>query len=266
MAANGQNARGVHATRVLDGKKGFTIDGLIAAANDTYLTAFEPLIPALLKSYDAMAAGDPLKTSLAPQIKALRGWDLRYSIASVPTSLAIFWGEDMMRSTGAAARAKDVQTLDYMESGATDQDRLSSLSRASAKLEKDFGKWQTPCGDISRFQRLTGDIVQHYDDSKPSIPVPFTSSTWGSLATFGQTGASDAKKIYGDRGNSFMAVVEFGPRIKAKSLLAGGESGDPNSKHFYDQALMYSKSQYKDVLFYREDVEKHGEKTYHPGN
>ena len=133
-------------------------------------------------------------------------------------------------------------------------------------MQRDFGKWQTPWGDINRFQRLTGDIVQPFDDAKPSIPVPFTSSTWGSLAAFGMTTPANVKKIYGDRGNSFMAVVEFGPRIKAKSLLAGGVSGDPKSKHFADQALMYSKSQYKEVLFYREDVEKHAERTYHPGN
>jgi acyl-homoserine-lactone acylase len=71
---------------------------------------------------------------------------------------------------------------------------------------------------------------------------------------------------YGVYGNSFICAVEFGKRIKAKSLLAGGESGHPASPHFADQALMYAKGQFKDVLFYREDVEKHAEQTYHPGN
>ncbi|MEO6868999.1 MAG: penicillin acylase family protein, partial [Ginsengibacter sp.] len=66
-------------------------------------------------------------------------------------------------------------------------------------------------------------------------------------------------------GNSFICAVEFGPRIKALSLLAGGESGHPSSKHFFDQGTMYAKGKFKEVLFYKEDVLKHAEKTYHPG-
>ncbi len=66
-------------------------------------------------------------------------------------------------------------------------------------------------------------------------------------------------------GNSFVAVIEFGPRIKAKSVVTGGSSSDPSSKHFTDQALMYTEGRFKDVLFYKEDVLKHAERTYHPG-
>lgn len=266
MNANPENARGIHAKRVLDGKKGFTLDGLIAAANDSYLPAFADLIPTLISAYDAAPASDTLKKQLAEQIKVLRTWDYRYSITSVPTALAIFWGDDLMARANRDAGRGDTPVLDYMATPALAHMRLESLARASAKLTREFGKWQTPWGDINRFQRNSGDIVQPFDDAKPSLPVPFTSSTWGSLAAFGMTTPANVKKIYGDRGNSFMAVVEFGPRIKAKSLLAGGVSGDPKSKHFTDQALMYTKSQYKDVLFYREDVEKHAERTYHPGN
>ena len=143
--------------------------------------------------------------------------------------------------------------------------RAAALGRASAKLTNDFGTWKTPWGEINRFQRLNGDIVQQYDDNKPSIPVAFPSATWGSLASFGAV-ARNTKRMYGESGNSFIAVVEFGPKVKAKSLLAGGESGDPTSKHFLDQAEMYSKSQFKDVWFYRADVEQHVERKYNPGS
>src|SRR5450830_1795918 len=265
MSMNPENPRGIHAVRVLSGQKDFTLDSLIATAYDSQLPAFEPLLPKLLADYDALPAADPLKTSLADQIAALRGWDLRYSLTSVPTSLAIFWGMDMASTLGPAAKAKDVLVLDYMASDATPQQRLQSLQRASDKLAADFGKWQTPWGEINRFQRVSGDVVQPFDDSKPSIPVPFASSAWGSLAAFGMSTPAKTKRIYGDRGNSFVAVVEFGPRLKAKSVLAGGESGDPASKHFMDQAEMYSRGEFKDVLFYKDDVEKNLERKYHPG-
>ena len=265
MSMNPENPRGIHAVRVLSGQKDFTLDSLIATAYDSQLPAFEPLLPKLFADYDALPAADALKTSLADQIAALRGWDLRYSLTSVPTSLAIFWGMDMASTLGPAAKAKDVLVLDYMASDATPQQRLQSLQRASDKLAADFGKWQTPWGEINRFQRVSGDVVQPFDDSKPSIPVPFASSAWGSLAAFGMSTPAKTKRIYGDRGNSFVAVVEFGPRLKAKSVLAGGESGDPASPHFTDQAAMYARGEFKDVLFYKDDVEKNLERKYHPG-
>ena len=71
--------------------------------------------------------------------------------------------------------------------------------------------------------------------------------------------------IYGERGNSFVAAVEFGPRIRAKSILAGGQSGDPKSPHFKDQAAMYARGEFKEVLFYPEDVSRHLERRYRPG-
>ena len=73
------------------------------------------------------------------------------------------------------------------------------------------------------------------------------------------------KKRYGYNGNSFICAVEFGKKVKAKSLLAGGQSGNPASKHFSDQAEMYTKGIFKDVLFYKEDVLKHVERQYRPG-
>jgi acyl-homoserine-lactone acylase len=260
-----ENARGLHAVRVLKDQSNFTIDSLIATAYDSYLTEFEPLVPKLAKDWDALAPGDPLKAQLAAQVAALRGWDLRFASSSVPTSLAVYWGQQMVAAASKAARAKEVPVADYIVTSLAPQDRLQALARATAKLEADFGSWQTPWGEINRFQRISGDIDQKYDDNKPSYPVAFTSATWGSLASFGMSARQTTKRIYGDRGNSFVAAVEFGPHLRAKSILAGGESANPASKHFNDQAEMYSKGQFKDVLFYKADIEKFLERKYHPG-
>jgi acyl-homoserine-lactone acylase len=260
-----ENARGQHAVRVLKGQQGFTLDSLVASAYDSYLTAFEPLVPALVKDWDALAPSDPLKAQLAGQVASLRGWDLRFTTASVPTSLAVYWGQQMVADASAAARAKEIPVVDYISTSLTAAERLQALVRASAKLETDFGSWQTPWGEINRFQRISGDVDQQYDDSKPSYPVAFPSASWGSLASFGMVAKQKTKRIYGDRGNSFVAVVEFGPRLRARSILAGGQSANPASKHFSDQAEMYSKGQFKDVLFYKADIEKFLERKYHPG-
>ncbi|HZX25525.1 MAG TPA: penicillin acylase family protein [Telluria sp.] len=260
-----ENARGRHAVRVLEGAHDVTLDSLIAKAYDSYLTAFEPLIPALLMDYDALPASDPRKAQLAGQAEALRGWNLRFAVDSVPTSLAVYWAQDLVEHAAKAARAKETPVVDYVTANATAQERLDSLARASARLTADFGTWKTPWGEINRFQRASGAVDQQYDDSKPSFPVAFTSANWGSLASFGMVAQQKTKRIYGDRGNSFVAAVEFGPRIKAKSVLAGGENANPSSPHFNDQGEMYSKGQFKDVLFYKEDIERQLERRYHPG-
>jgi acyl-homoserine-lactone acylase len=260
-----ENARGIHADRVLRGKSGWTLESMIAGAYDSYLTAFEPLVPQLVRAWEALPPSDSLKAQLADQVALLRGWDLRWSLTSTPTSLAIYWAQDMVATNKERAKAAEIPSVDFITTRLTPAEQLAALARATAKLQQDFGNWQTPWGEINRFQRLSGAIDLQYDDSKPSYPVPFTSANWGSLASFGMSAKQTTKRIYGDRGNSFVAAVEFGPRIRAKSILAGGESADPASKHFNDQAAMYSRGEFKDVLFYKEDIENNLERRYHPG-
>jgi acyl-homoserine lactone acylase PvdQ len=149
---------------------------------------------------------------------------------------------------------------------ASDATKMSFLVDVLKKLKSDFGTWEVAWGEINRFQRIDNTLQAKYDDNQPSIPSPFASSTWGSLPSFNSRHYQGSKKRYGYGGNSFICAVEFGKKIKAKSLLAGGESGDPTSKHFKDQAEMYTKGQFKDVLFYKEDVLLNKESEYHPGD
>jgi acyl-homoserine-lactone acylase len=257
-----ESARGLHAVRVLQDKKDFTLDLLIAAAYDSYLTWFEKPIPALVKAWDQRPASDPLKAKTSEQIALLRKWDLRWSVTSIPTSLAVFWGDDIQRRV----RRVGLSAAGYIASEATAEQLLQSLLAASDKLAADFGTWKTPWGDINRFQRLTDDIVHPFTDAGPSIPVGFTSATWGSLASFGARPYNGSKKIYGTSGNSFVAVVEFGKTVRAKAVTAGGESGNPSSPHFNDQAKRYSTGELRDVYFYRSQLKAHTERVYHPGN
>jgi acyl-homoserine lactone acylase PvdQ len=266
VEAGGESARGLHAIRVLEDKKDFTVDSLAAAAYDSYLTWFEKPVPCLIKAWDDLGADNPLKTKLAGQIGALRGWDLRWGAASVPTSLAVFWGEDIQKRVGPEARKAGIYMSDYICTKAPPDLLLQSLSDASDKLAADFGAWKTPWGDINRFQRLTGGIVQPFNDAGPSIPVGFTSAVWGSLASFGAHAYPGTKKWYGTSGNSFVAVVEFGEKVRARAVTAGGESGNLSSLHFNDEAQRYSTGDLREVYFYPAQLEGHTERQYHPGN
>jgi len=220
----------------------------------------------LVKAWDQTPANDPLKAKLADQIALLRTWDLRWSQTSVPTSLAVFWAEDIQRKVAADARRVGTPADEYVASKVSPEQLLQSLAAASDKLATDFGTWKTPWGDINRFQRLTDDLVHPFNDAGPSIPVGFTSAIWGSLASFGARPYKGSKKIYGTSGNSFVAVVEFGKTVQAKAVTAGGESGNPSSPHFNDQAKRYSTGNLRDVYFYRSQLKGHTEREYHPGS
>jgi acyl-homoserine lactone acylase PvdQ len=256
----GESARGLHAVRVLENKKDFTLDSLIAAAFDTYLTWFEKPIPALIKAWDATPDSNPLKAPTAEQIALLRKWDLRWGAGSVPTSLAIFWA-DQVRRVGGGRRGGGGGAI---EDAPADQ-LLQALVAASDQLTRDFGTWKTPWGDINRFQRLNDDIAPKFDDAGPSIPVGFPSATWGSLASFGARAYPGTKKWYGSSGNSFVAVVEFGKTVRAKAVTAGGESGNPASRHFNDEAKRYATGDLREVYYYRPQLKGHTEREYHPG-
>lgn len=258
-----ESARGLQAIRVLENRKDFTLEKLQAAAYDSYLPWFEKTVPALVAAWDKLPSEDPLKAKLKEQIDILRDWNRRWSTDSVATSLAIFWGTEILREIGPSP---GIPSQENVSAKATQAQMLQALVRASDRLAVDFGNWRTAWGEINRFQRLTGDIVQPFNDAEPSIAVGFTSGNWGSLASFGAMPIKNTKKWYGTSGNSFVAVVEFGKKIRAKAVTAGGESGDSKSPHFNDQAIRYSKGDLREVYFYPDQLKGHTEKKYVPGN
>ncbi len=266
MDQAGENPRGVHAAQLLGNlQKPLTPQDVIHLAFDPALPAFDRLLPGLFSAYDGLLSTDPRRARLAAPMAALRAWDRRWSAASGETSLAVFWGEALWTEVVTEARTAGVPTLDYAADRATNTERLDALDQAVARLTSDFGTWKTPWGDINRFQRNDGAIVQAFDDTKPSTPVPFTSAQWGSLASFGAKRYPGTKKYYGTSGNSFLAVVDFGPRVQAWAVTAGGESGHPLSSHFKDQADRYAAGDLRPVYFWPDQLARHTVRSYHPG-
>jgi acyl-homoserine lactone acylase PvdQ len=256
-----ESHRGRHAVMVLSNRHDFSIQGLRDAAYDTYLPGFEKTIPALVKAWDEAPASSPLKAKLKDQVDLLRKWDMRWSATSVPTSLAIFYGTEAGRIGGGRGGRRGGAPAEP-----TGDQLLRALDAACNKLAADFGKWNTPWGDINRFQRLNNKIESEFDDNAPSTPVGFPSATWGSLASFGARAYPNTKKWYGTSGNSFVSVVEFGKdSVRAKAVTAGGLNSVVGSKHFNDQGVRYSTGDLRDVYFYPNQLKAHTERSYKPG-
>jgi acyl-homoserine-lactone acylase len=265
MDQTGGNARGVHADLLLTGKSGWTAESLRKAAFDSYLPAFAALLPGLVQAWDELPADDPRRAALADPIEVLREWNHRWGYESTATSLAVFWGDQLWREVGRLAQAERMNVPTYIEKRVSPEHKLTALAAAVDTLRRDFGDWRTPWGAINRFQRLDNTIKPHFDDTAESVPVPFTSAQWGSLASFGARTWPGTKRYYGTSGNSFVAVVSFGRRVKAMAVMAGGQSGDADSAHFADQIDEYANGRLRPIYFYPEELEGHVVKRYRPG-
>jgi acyl-homoserine-lactone acylase len=245
----GRLPRTAAAQQVLAAQPKFTLDSLTAAAYNPWISFFAEQLPGVIAAHGK--APDPAR---ADAVVLLAKWDHRWSLTSTETSLAVFWADALWERVAAAAGAPLAPVQHARMAGASDADKLAAFDAAIARLNADFGSWRVPWGEINRFQRLDGAIVRTFDDAKPSAPVPFVSANWGSLASFGAQRYPGTRRIYGDAGNSFVAVVEFGPRVRARAVTVGGLNSDPASPHFNDQAERYAQGNLRPVYFYPEEL------------
>lgn len=268
MAPDGENFRGINAVRIFSKGEKYTLDKVIADGYDTKLSAFEVLLPSLLATFEKNAK-NPEYAALLEPISILKNWDYYAKENSIATTLANEWAYQLdpiiQKVYIDEGELDQIENTQNFAKNATAEQLIKPLQKVIKTLEANWGTWKVTWGEMNRYQRLNDAIDLKFDDTKPSLPIAYGPAVWGSLPSYRSNFQNDSKKRYGYNGNSFVCAVEFGPKIKAKSLLTGGNSGDIHSKHFDDQAKMYQEGHFKDVLFYKEDVLKNAEKTYHPG-
>lgn len=266
MAPDAENFRDKNAFRLFSTSDKLDLDDLIRLGYDRKLTAFEILIPALVKAGEKRNLGPNSAFGMA--IDTLKKWDFQARLNSVAQTLAIQWGQKMLlkipKKQMFGGEIDLIQSMEAYITTGKGEEMCQVLDIVLQDLTKNWGTWQVAWGDINRLQRITNQVDFSFDDTQASYPVPFASSTWGMLPSYNSKPFANTKKWYGVNGNSFICAVEFGPKIKAKSLLAGGQSGDIRSAHFFDQAQNYAEGKFKEVHFYREDVLKHQKSAYHP--
>ena len=266
MDTLGENFRERHALQMLEASRGWTLDRLQAAAFDSFQPGFAELVPTLLHAYDALPAASPARERLRQPIAVLRSWNYRWSADSIAQTVATLWGEALIVALHPPASEDRNLYMARLARDTSDAQKLQALDDAVAHLQRDFGRWAVPWGEINRFQRLSDRIVPEFSDAEPSIPVPFAPARYGSLASIEMRVPRTTRKFYGNYGNSFVAVVEFGPHgVRARAVTAGGESGDPRSPHFNDEALRYASGDLRTVYFTSAQLKGHIERTYRPG-
>jgi acyl-homoserine lactone acylase PvdQ len=231
-------------------------------------TLYWPLteIPRYARHLDALAASHPdLHARVLPYFRHLQAWDFRASLESTQATLAVEWYEQLY------GRGYPVETLEP-EYVVDVPARFSALVAAADRLHALYGNWKVPYGDVHRVQRhalATDRGAVPFDDRKDSLPIAGVAGPLGVAFTVYSTPPTDdphRKLQYGTTGASYMAVVEFGKaKVKAASYLHYGQSHDPASPHFFDQAKLLSEQRFKPAWLDWTEVLANTERAYKPG-
>ena len=247
------HARAVSASRVLAELEKATLDDFARAVLDTRMSMADEHVPGIVEEFRRAEREAPgyLPAGVRPAVDALAAWDHSASIESEATTLFVEWAQ---RYLGRDDRFRE-----------QDFGRLEALGVAMERLTDDWGTWRVAWGELNRAQRPDASGQAPFSDDLPSVPVAGAPAWLGSVFTYHTQKAPGGRRFYGVHGNSFVKVIEFGPEIGARSILTFGQSGHPDSRHYFDQAETYGSKGFKPAWFSRAEVEANAARTYRPG-
>ena len=257
MVQEGDNLRGAISREILAATPTFTFEEWRRAAFDTRVMAASTRLPELiaaLKGRLSSASGDNDTKSarLRPAVEVLEGWNRRSTTDSVATTIFSLWNNRVSRDRPPGQPAAQRYPVLFDE--------------VLAALEQDFGTWRVSWGEINRLQRLDESKREKFRDDRPSLAIPGISGNDGAVFTFYAAPEQGQKRRYGVAGGSYISIVEFGPRVRALSVHTFGASGNPNSKHYNDQAALYARGEFKPAWLTLSDIRSNLEAEYHPGD
>jgi penicillin amidase len=251
------NPRAQISRRILHAEEQFDYDEWTRDGFNTKILEAEVRIPELVRDWERLLTKEPDRAAkLKEPVELLKNWDCVSSVDSVAMTL---FAEGYDRALRMIAK-RDLANYP----------RMRAIESAIEDLTKVYGTWKVAWGEINRLQRVHGSEIDMrgqgaFRDDRPSLAVAGAPGPLGVVFNFYTMPQRGQKRRYGVAGHSFVGAVELAAKPKVKTILQFGESGDPASPHWFDQAALYAKKQFKPTCYTRAEVEAHSERHYHPG-
>lgn len=259
------NGRARISRRILASAGKFDLESWAKAGFDTHVLEAEARIPEMVQEWEAAQAKDPQRAAkLKEAVELLKAWKPVSEVDSVEMTLFTLTFDRAMQMAERARREGKMAEL-------LNSPRLKALEATLADLEKNHGTWKVTWGELNRIQRIHGSQIDSdgrgaFRDDRPSLPVAGAPGPVGIVFNFYARPAEGQKRRYGVAGSSYVAVVDLAPQPKAYTILQFGQSGDPASPHWFDQAQLYAQGKFKPSWHDAESVKAHAERSYHPGD
>jgi acyl-homoserine-lactone acylase len=240
MVQEGDNPRGAISREILSSKSTFTFDEWRRLAFDTRVMNADKRLPGLL------AALKQCEDSQSREVyDELVRWNHRSANDSIAMTIFSLWHDRVSRDEK--------------------EDQLAALNEVIKTLQRDFGTWKVAWGEISRLQRIDESKGEQFQDSRSSLAVSGVNGNDGAVFTFYAAPIDGQKRRYGVAGGTYISVVEFGPKVRALSIHTFGASGNPKSRHYMNQAALYTRGEFKPAWLTLDEIRANIESSYHPG-
>jgi acyl-homoserine lactone acylase PvdQ len=262
MAREPDNARARISRRILSAGADWTLESLARAAFDTRILNAEADVPRIIDEWERLGAQDGARAlGVESAVEALRAWDHISTIDAPAMTIYVYWTEAWVNSFVE----DEADGVDESEEDATPWPLVSALERAVERLRTGWDTTLVPWGQVNRLQRVHSSGTEAFDDDAPSLPVAGAPGGLGIVFAFGTRPGPDGKRRYGVRGHTWVSVAEFGDRIESRSVVTFGQSADPESPHWFDQAPLYARGELREAWFAEEAVRAATRRSYRPG-